>query len=132
MSKNLEKVLALVYKISFMEYKGLVINNNGESYLFYEKEDKTLSDGFPITDSDGIYKDLKDCQINFCKVQFCDGTVPMKFESFKNLDDIFFKIKDLAVISIFDKEKESMKAILALKEDGSEMAEYFFSQPIFD
>lgn len=111
-----------------MEYRGLVVKDENEKcLLFFEIQKGKISDGLPITDSQDIYKFLNEKQISLCTIQFCDGTEPKSFEYFKDLRDIFFRIKDITVLSLINEEKPEKTALEAIKEDGHEIAEHLFS-----
>jgi hypothetical protein len=115
-----------------MEYKGLIARDGDDCYLFFEISKGKFSDGIPLTDSQKIYVNLLPSQLNCCKVQFCDGTEPMPFESFENLEDIFFNLKDIAVLSLRTGEGLEGNALQALKESGDEIMTVFFEDEIFD
>jgi hypothetical protein len=116
-----------------MEYKALIIKNlEDKCVLFFETEDGKISDGIPITDSQGIYNNISHNQIVFSKVEFCDGTIPMRFEHFSDIDDIFFRIKDLCSISLFDNDKKEVVALESFLAKPNELSEEFFKQPIFN
>lgn len=113
------------------EYKGVVAKSSDSCYLFFEKAPGDFSDGFPITDSEGIYKHLKAEQLTFCKVRFCDGTIAMPVDSFSDLSEAFIQIQDLAVITVLDKEQNETNALEALEKAGDSLLESFFKEPIF-
>lgn len=100
------------------EYKGVVGRTDNSCYLFFEQEPGVYSDGFPISDAEGIYTHLKKEQLSFCKVRFCDGTEAMPFDSFSDLSEAFIQIKDLAVITVLDKNEQETDALQALEKAG--------------
>jgi hypothetical protein len=111
-----------------MEYRGLVVKDeNNECLLFFETRKGEVSDGIPITDSQGVYGFLNEKQISLCTIQFCDGTEPKSFDYFENIEDIFFKIRDIAVLTLMNEDNPGKTALEAIKEDGDEIAEHFFS-----
>lgn len=115
-----------------MEYKAIIVKH-GESYLlFFEKEVGVFSDGIPVTDSEHVYDNLRESNVNFCKVQFCVGDEAKPFESFEKLEEITFKIKDLAVIIICDKEGNETNSLEALNIDGENLMKAFFVEEVFN
>jgi hypothetical protein len=113
-----------------MTYKGVVGKVQDSCYLFFEKGPGVVSDGVSISDSEGIYKKLEPYQLSLCSVEFCDGTTPMPFESFGSMEEIFLRIKDLAVINISNKEGEA-NAMFAIKDSGGKLLHEIFKDPVY-
>lgn len=109
-------------------YKGIVAkSSDGSCFLFFEQKKNKLSNGMPITDSQKIYESLTEKQISLCVVEFCDGTIARPFESFQDTDNMFMRIKDIVVLSIFNEREPNKTSLEAIEEDGDEIAEYFFN-----
>lgn len=110
-----------------MEYNGLIVKSGETCYLFFEKSKGDFSQGLPLNDYEKIYDNLLKNEIGLCKVQFCDGTESVPFESFESLEDIYFQIKDLSKLVL----KSHLKAIDAIKKEGAEFITEIFEQPDF-
>lgn len=114
-----------------MEYRGLIVKEEKTCYLFTELSKGDYSFGIPLTDSEKIYVNLQPNQLNYCTVQFCDGTEPKPFESFENLEDIFFKIQDISIVTLTSTIGQDVVVINDIKKEGTEILNSLFNDVKF-
>ncbi len=110
-------------------YKCGVIKSPKNGIYLFVLVGNEISDGFPLTDSNNIYADMKLSQVNIGMVEFQDGTENVAFEYAVNngFKDIFVKIDDYGLITIFDDMEQEENILDVIKKgDFTDMLQELF------